>query len=454
MARDPRIDRDAASIVESWQDLCRLPTVAGRLDAIEQAATWIEEHLTPLMDRVDRYEIPGYGPVVVGFRAGASAASLMLYNHYDVQPEGDPERWSSPPFAAEIRDGAMYARGACDDKADAAGRLTSLRLWIEEHDGQTPFGVIYLADPCEEVGSPGLGDVLAAHAAELRADACLWESYLREEDGRPAVGFGCRGALEIELTLDILSAAQHPSYSSILRSAPLELMAAVSSLRTADGRIAVAGVREQAVVPDERAARRTADITLPGASIARDDVTPYLPGTAAELATRFIFEPSLSLSGFDLDEGVRQSIPASAAVRVRLGLVPGMDLERVVEAVREHLADRYPDIALSVIRSIAPAFSPVESAFGDAVLRAAGSAFGAAPVVYDVMTGAGPGALFLEHLGAPIISPTGTLRPAGNMHGYDEHGYVEDFLDHVQFTLEVFRELERSGFADTARGGA
>ena len=64
------------------------------------------------------------------------------------------------------------------------------------------------------------------------------------------------------------------------------------------------------------------------------------------------------------------------------------------------------------------------------------------------MTGAGPGALFLDHLGAPIISPTGTLRPAGNMHGYDEHGYVEDFLDHVQFTLDILRELDRGGFAE------
>ncbi|QLD10592.1 M20/M25/M40 family metallo-hydrolase [Microbacterium oleivorans] len=454
MTRDPRIDAASDEIVASWQELCRFPTVAGRLDAIEQAATWIESRLAPLMDRVERYDIPGYGPVVVGFRAGDSETSLLLYNHYDVQPEGDPERWTSAPYAAEIRDGAMYARGACDDKADVAGRLASLRLWIDENDGRVPYSLIYLADPCEEIGSPGLDEVIAAHADELRADACLWESYLREEDGRPAVGFGCRGSVEIELGLDILAAAQHPSYSSILRSAPLELMAAISSMRTEDGRIAVAGVRDDAIVPDERARRRTADITLPGPSIAREGVTPYLTGTTSDLTTRFVFEPSMSLSGFDLDDGVRQSIPASASARVRFGLVPGMQPDRVVDAVRAHLALRHPDISVSVLRAIAPAYSPVESPFGEAVLRAAGHAYGAEPVAYDIMTGAGPGALFLEHLGAPIISPTGTLRPAGNMHGYDEHGYVEDFLDHVQFTLDVFRELERSGFADSGRGRA
>lgn len=454
MARDPRIDARAADIVADWQEICRFPTVAGRLEPIGAAADWIEARLTPLMDRVERYDIPGYGPVVVGYRAGESDATLLLYNHYDVQPEGDPARWTSPPYDAEIRGGAMYARGACDDKADVSGRLESLRLWIEEHEGRTPYGVVYLADPCEEIGSPGLGDVLAAHADELRADACLWESYLREEDGRPAVGFGCRGSLELELSLDVLAAAQHPSYSSILRSAPLELMAAVTSLRTSDGRIAVAGVGDDALRPDEHARRRTADITLPGPSIARDGVSPYLPGEMSELTERFVFEPSMSLSGFDLDAGVRQSIPASATARVRFGLVPGMQPDAVHAAVRAHLAERHPEIEVTVLRALAPAYSPVESAFGEAVLRAAETAYAAAPVVYDVMTGAGPGALFLEHLGAPIISPTGTLRPAGNMHGYDEHGYVDDYLDHVQFTLDVLRELSRSGFAGTAEGGS
>lgn len=449
MTRDPRIDAESPAIVDAWRELCRFPTVAGDLSAIGEAADWLEERLTPIMDRVVRYEIPDYGPVVVGFRAGRSGKTLMLYNHYDVQPAGDESRWTSPPFAAEIRDGAMYARGACDDKADAAGRLASLRLWIDEHDGDLPYSIVYLADPCEEIGSPGLAEVLAAHAEELRADACLWESYLREEDGRPAVGFGCRGSLEIELRLDLLRAAQHPSYSSILRSAPLELMAAVTSLRLDDGRVAVEGFADGALMPDDVARERSAQVALPEQSIAIAGVDPHLPSGEDSLSTRFVFEPSMSLSGFDLDPGVRQSIPGTASARVRFGLVPGMDPERSFAAVRDHLRAVNPDIAVEMLRGIAPAYSPVDSPFGQAVLRAAETAFGAAPVVYDVMTGAGPGAHFLEHLGAPIVSPTGTLRPAGNMHGYDEHGYVEDFLDHVQFTLEVLRELDRGLFAAT-----
>ena len=81
---------------------------------------------------------------------------------------------------------------------------------------------------------------------------------------------------------------------------------------------------------------------------------------------------------------------------------------------------------------------------------AAAQAYGKEPVIYDIMTGAGPGAIFLKYLGAPIASPTGTLRPDGNMHGYNEHGALDDYLTHVNFTLTLLRELEAHGFGDHA----
>lgn len=450
VALDPRILGRRDEIVETWRAVCRIPSVAGDHEAIAQAADWIQARLARLTDRIERYEIPGYGPVIAGFLPGRSDRTLLIYNHYDVQPAGDPARWTSDPFGAEVRDGAVWARGACDDKADVAGRLASLEFWIEDCGGDLPFGVVYLADPCEEIGSPGLDTVLSEHREALRADACLWESYLREEDGSPALGFGCRGSLEVELGLELLAADQHPSYAAVLRSAPLEMMSAISSLHDEQGRITVPGFLDDALRPDRAARARAARVAVPSASIARTGVDPHPAVDPDVLSERFIFSPAMSLSGFGIDEAVRQSIPARCTARVRFSLVPGMTPERSLAALRAHLAGQAPDITVEVIRAMEPAFSPVDSPFARAVAGAARSAFGAEPVIYDVMTGAGPGALILKHLGAPVISPTGTLRPDGNMHGYDEHGSIDDHLHHVQFTLEVLRELERQGFADEA----
>jgi acetylornithine deacetylase/succinyl-diaminopimelate desuccinylase-like protein len=91
-----------------------------------------------------------------------------------------------------------------------------------------------------------------------------------------------------------------------------------------------------------------------------------------------------------------------------------------------------------------PAASPLDTPFARATLGAARDVFGE-PVVYPVLIGAGPGRMILDHLGAPVISPAGTLRPDGNMHGPDEHGAVEDYLDHVRFTVALFERLAEEG---------
>lgn len=446
---DERILSARDHLVDQWRTFCRFETVSGNLPAITEAAAWLESRLAEEFDSVTTIDIPDYGPVVVATAKGASDDTLMLYNHYDVQPAGDADAWQHPPFGAEIHDNAVYARGACDDKADVTSRIEAFRLWKKENNGLLPYSVIYLADPCEEIGSPGLERVLAEHTELLRSDACLWESYLREEDGSPAIGFGCRGVLEIEIRLTLLSANIHPSYASIIRSAPLEMMRLIASFTTDDGRIAIPGMRELAMVPSEAATQRAHHVTVPDESIAIPGVNPHHPGDPAEKGQRFVFEPAMSLSGYDVDPSISQTIANACTAKVRFNLVPGMDPERCLELITRHVASLTPEAEVHAIRMMKPAYSSADADFGQAVAAAAARAFEATPVIYDVMTGAGPGAIFLEHLGAPIISPTGTLRPDGNMHGFNEHGNITDYLTHIQFTLDILRELERRPFGRT-----
>jgi len=212
-------------------------------------------------------------------------------------------------------------------------------------------------------------------------------------------------------------------------------------LRDPDGKVAVPGFFAELLQPDTAAKSRTSEISLPDASIALPGVSPHLPAPLEELRTRFIYEPSMSISGFWVDEAISHSIPASASARIRFGLVPMQNPEQIFALVAKYLHAQNPDIAVTLASSIKPAYSPVDTPFARAAVRAAEKAFAAKPVIYDVMTGAGPGAHFLEHLGAPIIS---------HMHGYNEHGAVDDYLQHIQFTLQLLRELDVSGFASAS----
>jgi acetylornithine deacetylase/succinyl-diaminopimelate desuccinylase-like protein len=445
---DAYVSRERERFVEDWRALCRIPSVSGARAEIERAADWIEARMTPLFDAVARIDVPGQGPLLTGTLHGSGPGRLLVYTHYDVRPAGDEAAWTSPPFAAEVRDGAVWARGACDDKADVTARLQALEAWRSTFDGPPPFTVILISDPAEEIGSPGLEAVLREHADALHADACLWESFLRDADGRPGIGFGCRGSLAVQLSLELLRTDQHTAFASIVRSAPLELMAAITSMTAADGTIVVAGFHDGVQPPTEQQLAAVASIPLPTAAIALDDVNPYRPaGDDAELRRRLVFAPALSLSQFVVGAGEPLgAVPASATATIRFGLLPDQDPSQVLAAVREHLDGHgFAEVQLREEHRILPAASPLGTPFADAVVQAARDVFGE-PVVYPVLIGAGPGRMVLDALGAPIVSPAGTLRPDGGMHAPDEHGAIADYLDHVRFSARLLERLADSGF--------
>lgn len=412
------IARERDRFVDEWRALCRIPSVSGS-PAIADAADWIEARMRPLFDRVERIELDGHGPLLLGELDGTGPGRLLMYSHYDVVPPGDG--WTSPPFAAEVRDGRVYARGACDDKADVTARLQALEACRSSLAGPPPFTLIWLCDPAEEIGSPGLAEALAAHADRLRADACLWESFLRGDDGRPGIGFGCRGVLAVELTLRLQSADQHTAFASVLRSAPLELAQALTSLAA----LAIPGVRE----PTEAERRAAAAVPLPAEGLA--------PGASGE---RLVFAPSMSI--VQLTAGKGDAAPAEAKTRVRFGLVPDQEPDAALDAVRAHLYRT--GIEIAVDHAVPPARAPIDTPFATATIDAARDAFGE-PVVYPVLIGAGPGRMVLDLLGAPTVSPAGTLRPAGNLHAPDEHGAIEDYLDHVRFTARLLELVAERG---------
>lgn len=215
--------------------------------------------------------------------------------------------------------------------AEALPRLQALELWRATSDGTPPFGVVFLCDPAEEVGSPGLATALAVKAPRLRADACLWESFLRDEDGRPGIGFGCRGVLEVRLRLRVLRVAQHNAFASFLRSAPLELMRAVTSLIDEHGNLRVPALSDGALAPTPEQ-RRAADlvplpvdaVTIPGAG-----VRPFVCDDEAELRRRLSFAPSLSVARMRVGADGVGTVPDSAVATVGRGAIRRVAMSRL-----------------------------------------------------------------------------------------------------------------------------
>jgi acetylornithine deacetylase/succinyl-diaminopimelate desuccinylase-like protein len=445
---------EADRLVREWQQACRIRSISATPDSgLDTMAAFLERRAGPLFDRFERLPTPSGAPVLVGRLDGTGPETLLLYAHYDVVAPG--AGWTADPFAAEIRDGAVVARGAGDDKADVMARLHALEA-IRATRGRLPFSVIWLCEGMEEVGSPGLAQAIAEHRDSLRADACLWESYYRSIDGRG----GALGFITVEFSVTLLDEDQHSGLAGVYRSAAGELVAALASLNDSDGRVALPGFYDDvAPFTAEDEALVAASPPPPAAAGAPAGVDPRTSDDPAVLTRRWLYEPGVCVTsvraGPDPADG-GSVLAASAHARADFRLVPDQRPDAVLAQLRRHLAARFPDARVEVRSAIPPARCSLHTPLADAARQAATELFdGAPPVCHAIVPGSGPLHLIAGDLGVATVMPPGTIRPDSGMHGPDENALVEHYLDEVAFTVRLLGLLsERASIAASAAGAS
>ena len=159
--------------VEELSQLCAQPSVAAQNLGIEACAQMVAESLKDRGFEVQLLPTAG-SPVVFGERKGRHDATLIVYDHYDVQPPEPLELWESPPFEATLRDGRLYARGAADNKGNLVARLHAIDA-ILEAEGELPCTIKFVVEGEEEIGSVNLEPFVKEHQDLLAGDVCVWE---------------------------------------------------------------------------------------------------------------------------------------------------------------------------------------------------------------------------------------------------------------------------------------
>src|ERR1700755_2522862 len=162
----PSVRRDLEDLVriESvWADHARRPEVQRSADAVAKLLSEAG------FDDVQIVSEGGAPAVIARHPAPPGAPTVLLYAHHDVQPEGDPAQWASPPFEPTERNGRLYGRGIADDKAGIATHLAAFRA----HGGNPPVGGRVVVEGEEESGSPSLGRLLATHRDALASDVIV-----------------------------------------------------------------------------------------------------------------------------------------------------------------------------------------------------------------------------------------------------------------------------------------
>jgi acetylornithine deacetylase/succinyl-diaminopimelate desuccinylase-like protein len=144
------------------------------------------------------HETPGH-PIVFGERCERPGApTVLVYGHYDVQPADPLELWKTGPFEPDVRDGAIYARGATDDKGQMFTWIKAIEAW-NEAGGGLPCNVKVLIEGEEEIGSRNLDDWIEANHDRLRCDCVAISDSEQFGPGLPAITYGLRGLVYYEV---------------------------------------------------------------------------------------------------------------------------------------------------------------------------------------------------------------------------------------------------------------
>jgi acetylornithine deacetylase/succinyl-diaminopimelate desuccinylase-like protein len=238
---------------EIWkkrQDLARLvaiPSISAHQRSLPEGAELVAELLKDA-GFVTSIEAGEIAPFVVG-EIGNGPLTVVVYNHYDVQPEGDISAWSSPPFELVERDGHWFGRGVADDKGEFVSRLVGWRRFRAGVDQPLPFRLIWIVDGEEEIGSPSLEVFLAKRFPNTTVDACWWEFGEVDTKGRPIVLCGFKGIAAVELRSRTANSDLHSSHGAVFDNAAWRICSAVASMRDERGRVTIDGFYDDVRAP-------------------------------------------------------------------------------------------------------------------------------------------------------------------------------------------------------------
>ena len=441
------VDDHLSDTISRLQAFCRQPSVAAQGLGMDEMAELVRETLQQAGAQASLVPTAGY-PVVLGRFEGRAAKTLMFYNHYDVQPPEPLELWDSPPFAAEVRDGHLYARGVADNKGNLVARLAAVEAWLAVR-GELPLNILFVVEGEEEIGSPHLGPFAEANRDQLQADGCIWESGYKDTRGRLEILLGVKGILAVDLSVHSVARDLHSANAAIVESAAWRLIWALNSLKGPDERIRIPGFYDDVRPPDahDRAMLAAWDYDEAG-QLAEVGAERFVLGLHGEgLKEKLLFQPTCNVCGFHTGyggPGVKTVLPAEARAKVDFRLVPDQDPYDILAKLRSYLAEQgFDDVEVEAEGPEFPARTDPGDPLVGAVVRAAQRAYGEEPVVKPLMAATGPMFELCQRWGLPAAG-AGIGWAGSRGHSPNENVQIDDLAQGIKHIALIMDEFSRA----------
>jgi len=422
-------------------ELLRIPSISADPDHagdLRAAADW----LVALFRRggADAELVERSGRPIVDARVRSSTAGaprVLCYGHFDVQSPAPLDLWESEPFAPEVRDGWLYARGVADDKG---GSWALARAALDlAATGELPVDVRFLLDCEEEVGGTSiLGYLEETRDAET---ACVIFDAPMLDDETPVLGIATRGTLYLHVEVRTGERDLHSgAYGGAALNALHVLVDILARVLPQDGRLP--DVLQAGVVPPD-ASELAGWERLPAgdAQLAAQGAVPSDGAAAREFYLRTWALPSIDVNGIEGGSPVLQRTIVTSAARANLSmrLAPGQTVEVVLPVLRAELTRDLPpgaQVEVTHVASCDPGSTPPDAPAIELASAAIERATGVRPLR---LRGGGSLPIFpvLERLGIPVIA-TGFDVPSGNVHAPNERMRVANLALALASARELF----------------
>jgi acetylornithine deacetylase/succinyl-diaminopimelate desuccinylase-like protein len=432
------VDANRDRFLAELRDLCAQPSIAAQGIGLEETAGLIEQRLKALGAQVQRFVIEGSPPLLYA-ELGQGEKTMLVYNHYDVQPPDPLDEWDSPPFEPELRDGRFYARGVADDKGDLLCRLQAIEAY-QATIGPLPLRIKFIIEGEEEVGSPHLDAFAEQHPDLLEADGCLWETGNKDVARRKVLTLGVKGICYLELTVESAVRDLHSAWGGIIPNAAWRLVWALNTLKDENDYILVDGLMDQVRPPTEDELAQLASLPFDEdqerEGLGFSNYVRDLSGV--DLLVKHFYEPTCTICGLKsgyIEEGVKTVLPYTAMAKVDFRLVPDLSPGLVVELVRAHLDRRgFQDIGVTLKGGLMPARSRLDDPFVQACVAACKATYGEEPVIYPTSPGSGP--LYALSRETPAVM-AGVGNADSRLHAPNENVYVQDYFEGIRLVGEL-----------------
>ncbi len=303
-------------------------------------------------DEVEVCETSGY-PIVYGEKIiGPDLPTVLVYGHYDVQPPDPLELWDTPPFEPVIKvtelhpDGAIFARGACDDKGQMYMHVKALEDMVRNND--LPCNVKFMIEGEEEVGSPSLVTFVKENREKLKNDIILISDTGMIAADVPSITTGLRGLSYVEVAVTGPNRDLHSGLYGGAVANPINILAKmIASLHDENNHITIPGFYDKVheLSEEERQAMAEAPFSLE-AYKKHLDISAVYGEKGYTTNERNSIRPTLDVNGIwggYTGEGAKTVIPSKAYAKISMRLVPDQDWHEITELFTRHFTSIAPD---------------------------------------------------------------------------------------------------------------